>query len=463
MSAPATLRLFRKSRKSTDSSHSRTWNVVLDGEVTETIAPDQTLDLTLDLGRHTLRVQATALLVSPEVAFDVLEGETVSYTCRPRSPSPVIANRWLFWLIASLLRRGLWIGLEVDDTLVPTDQLRPAVASATLSAPVRAVLAASSATPRPSKGDSALVVEHLTKQFGARTAFSDVSFDVGYGEVFGFLGPNGAGKTTTVRTLGTLINPTSGSATVAGITLSPENGVAIREKIAIMPEAPGLYLRLSVKENLAFFAGLYGIRHADQRIDAALDAVNLRDRANDLCGGLSKGLRQRVGLARTLLSDPAIMFLDEPTSGLDPVASVEVHNLIIGLRAKGVTIFLTTHRLDEAEKLCDRVAIMNTKLRTVGTIDALREQLFKRSIAIKTVAPLADAQRLFSGIASVESWTSEEPGSYLLTVEDPAVAAPEVTRALVGAGADVLSVGESLHSLEDVYLELIAEDSEDAA
>jgi ABC-2 type transport system ATP-binding protein len=461
--APATLRLLRKGRKSTDSSQSRTWNVVLDGEVTATIAPEQTLDLTLDPGRHTLRVHSTALLVSPEVAFDVLEGETVGYTCRPRSPSPVIANRWLFWLIASLLRRGLWIGLEVDDTLVPTDQLRPAVASATLSAPVRAVLAASSATPRPSKGDAALVVEHLTKQFGARTAFSDVSFDVGYGEVFGFLGPNGAGKTTTVRTLGTLINPTSGSATVAGITLSPENGVAIREKIAIMPEAPGLYLRLSVKENLAFFAGLYGIRHADQRIDAALDAVNLRDRANDLCGGLSKGLRQRVGLARTLLSDPAIMFLDEPTSGLDPVASVEVHNLIIGLRAKGVTIFLTTHRLDEAEKLCDRVAIMNTKLRTVGTIDALREQLFKRSIAIKTVAPLADAQRLFSGIASVESWTSEEPGSYLLTVEDPAVAAPEVTRALVGAGADVLSVGESLHSLEDVYLELIAEDSGDAA
>jgi ABC-2 type transport system ATP-binding protein len=312
-------------------------------------------------------------------------------------------------------------------------------------------------------GDSVLVVENLTKRFGARTAFSDVSFDVGYGEVFGFLGPNGAGKTTTVRTLGTLLSPTSGSATVAGIPLLAKNAVAIREKIAIMPESPGLYLRLTVKENLAYFAGLYGLRRAGQRIDEALEAVNLRDRANDLCGGLSKGLRQRVGLARTLLSDPAIMFLDEPTSGLDPVASLEVHNLIIGLKAKGVSIFLTTHRLDEAEKLCDRVAIMKTKLRTVGTIDDLRSQLFKRALTVRTVAPLADPTQFFSAIGSVEAWQNVDANSYLLTVEDPQIAAPDVTRALVGAGADVLSIGESQHSLEDVYLELIGEDGGAAA
>jgi ABC-2 type transport system ATP-binding protein len=431
---------------------------VVDGEVADLIAPAQTADVTLEPGRHTLQIRSTALLVSPEVAFDVVQGQTLGFSCRPRSPSPVILNRWLFWLLASLVRRGLWIGLGVDETLGTATPSPPAAASTTLSAPLRAALAASSVTPHRSNADSALVVERLTKRFGARTAFSDVSFEVGYGEVFGFLGPNGAGKTTTVRTLGTLITPTSGSATVAGLALTRENGVAIREKIAIMPEAPGLYLRLSVKENLAFFARLYGVRHADARIDAALDAVNLGDRANDLCGGLSKGLRQRVGLARTLLSDPVIMFLDEPTSGLDPVASVEVHNLIIGLRSKGVTIFLTTHRLDEAEKLCDRVAIMNTKLRTVGTIDALRAQLFKRSVAVRTAAPLSDPTRFFSAIRAVESWTSTDPGSYLLTVADPVVAAPEVTRALVGVGADVLSIGESLHSLEDVYLELIAED-----
>ena len=222
----------------------------------------------------------------------------------------------------------------------------------------------------------ALSAERLTKRFGNRTAFEDLSLEIAPGEVFGFLGPNGAGKTTTVRTLGTLVAPTSGAATVAGIPLTPENGVEIRQRISIMPEAPGLYSRLSVTENLQFFAGLYGLRNAGTRISESLAAVNLSDRASDLCGSLSKGLRQRVGLARAMLSDPEIMFLDEPTSGLDPVAAREVHDLIIGLRQKGVTIFLTTHRLDEAQRLCDRVAILNTTLRTVGRPEDLREELF---------------------------------------------------------------------------------------
>ena len=308
-----------------------------------------------------------------------------------------------------------------------------------------------------SQSQPALVVDHLTKRFGERTAFSEVSFEVAHGEVFGFLGPNGAGKTTTVRTLGTLIAPTSGSATVAGVPLLPENGVEIRQRIAIMPEAPGLYLRLTVTENLEFFAGLYGLRQAGTRIKKALEAVNLSDRAADLCGGLSKGLRQRVGLARTLLSDPAIMFLDEPTSGLDPVAAHEVHDLIVDLRKKGVTIFLTTHRLDEAERLCDRVAIMNTTLRTVGRPEELREQLFKKALVVKTVAPLKDPDKVFTTLPAVEGWRTDDAGSYVLSVTDPRVAAPEVIRSLVGAGADVLSIGESQHSLEDVYLELMDE------
>ena len=306
----------------------------------------------------------------------------------------------------------------------------------------------------------ALVVKQLTKCFAERTAFSDVSFQVAYGEVFGFLGPNGAGKTTTVRTLGTLIAPTSGSATVAGIPLSPENGVEIRQRISVMPESPGLYLRLTVTENLEYFAALYGLHQVGTRIKDALDAVNLGDRAGDLCGGLSKGLRQRVGLARTLLSDPAIMFLDEPTSGLDPVAARDVHDLINGLRQKGVTIFLTTHRLEEAERLCDRVAILNTTLRTVGRPEDLREQLFKQALIVKTLVPLSDPDQLFTRIPAVEGWRSGEPGSYELSVSDTRVAAPVVTRGLVSAGADVLSISEAQHSLEDVYLELIDEDVE---
>ena len=265
----------------------------------------------------------------------------------------------------------------------------------------------------------ALVVEHLTKRFGERTAFSDVSFTVDYGEVFGFLGPNGAGKTTTVRTLGTLLTPTTGYATVAGLALSKANGVEIRRRIAIMPESPGLYGRLTVVENLRCFAGLYELPNARERIDRALRAVNLVERAGDPCAALSKGLRQRVGLARALLSDPQVLFLDEPTSGLDPVASREVHELIDGLRKGGVTIFLTTHRLEEAERLCDRVAILNTTLRTIGRPDELREQLFRKALIVKTLAPLAAPEGVFGGVRGVESWRQDDSAVYVLAVTDP--------------------------------------------
>jgi len=309
-------------------------------------------------------------------------------------------------------------------------------------------------------GDPALSVHGLTKRFGERVAFQDVSFEIGHGEVFGFLGPNGSGKTTTVRTLGTLIAPTSGSATVAGIPLTPANGVEIRRRISIMPESPGLYLRLSVTENLECFADLYEAPEPRDRIDGALRAVNLAGRANDTCGALSKGLRQRVALARALLSDPELLFLDEPTAGLDPVATRDVHQLIDDLRRRGVTIFLTTHRLEEAERLCDRVGILNTTLRTIGRPDELRDQLFAKTLTVRTLAPLAEPGRVFAGLPAVDGWHEDGAAGYVLAVSDSVVAAPAVTRALVAAGADVLCVSESRHSLEDVYLELIGEDTE---
>ncbi len=306
----------------------------------------------------------------------------------------------------------------------------------------------------------AIEVSHLTKKFGGRTAVADVSFSVARGEVFGFLGPNGAGKTTAVRTLGTLLAPTSGSAKVAGIPLTPANGVEIRRRIAILPESPGLYLRLSVTENLECFAGLYGSPVPHERIDLALRAVDLAGRSGDPCGALSKGLRQRVAVARALLSDPEVLFLDEPTSGLDPAAARDVHELIDELRQRGVTIFITTHRLDEAERLCDRVAILNTTLRTIGRPDELREQLFAKTLAVRTLAPLPNPDRVFGGLPAVDSWHQDGGGDYVIAVSDPAAAAPALTRALVTAGADVLSIGEPHHSLEDVYLGLIDKEVE---
>jgi ABC-2 type transport system ATP-binding protein len=314
-------------------------------------------------------------------------------------------------------------------------------------------------------GAAAIEVSHLTKVFGGRAAVSDVSFSVAGGEVFGFLGPNGAGKTTTVRILGTLISATSGSATVAGMPVEPATGAQIRQRISIMPESPGLYQRLTVTENMEYFARLYGLPRREARITEALAAVGLGDRARDLAGSLSKGLRQRAALARSLLNDPAVMFLDEPTSGLDPAAAHDVLGLIAGLRDRGVTVFLTTHRLDEAERLCDRVAIMNTSLLTIGPPDELRQTLFARSLAITTAAPLAKPEEVFDGLPGVRDWGRDEPAEagqggpvgYTLTVTDPALSAPAVTRALVADGADVLSITETRRTLEDVYLKLIDE------
>jgi ABC-2 type transport system ATP-binding protein len=194
------------------------------------------------------------------------------------------------------------------------------------------------------------------------------------------------------------------------------------------------------------------------RIDRALRAVNLADRAREACGALSKGLRQRVALARALLPDPDVLFLDEPTSGLDPAAAREVHELIDGLRRRGVTIFLTTHRLEEAERLCDRVAILNTTLRTIGRPEELRDRLFAKTLTVRTLAPLAEPGQVFTGLPAVDGWHRDGAATYLLTVSDAAVAAPAVTRALVAASADVLSIGQSHHSLEDVYLTLIDQD-----
>jgi len=307
-------------------------------------------------------------------------------------------------------------------------------------------------------GSVALSVHGLGKKFGDKVAFSDVSFEIRSGEVFGFLGPNGAGKTTAVRTLGTLIEPTSGSAVVAGLPLTPANAAEIRQRIAIVPESPGLYQRLSVQENLECFADLYGTADPGQRITRALGAVHLQDRAGDLCGKLSKGLRQRVALARALLADPVVLFLDEPTSGLDPVAAQEVLTLIEGFRRDGVTIFLTTHRLDEAERLCDRVAILNTTLRMAGRPDELRDRMFTKTLLVRLASPLATPETVFTAVPGVKQWRLAD-GEYQLTVSDVTVAGPAVTRALVSAGADVLAIGESRHSLQDVYLELIGDRS----
>ena len=310
--------------------------------------------------------------------------------------------------------------------------------------------------------DAAITARGLTKRFGRRTAVEDVTFAVSAGEVFGFLGPNGAGKTTTVRMLSTLVRPTAGTAEVAGIELSEDTGAELRRRIAVMTETPGLYLRLTVFDNLEYFAGLYGIPSTEtrERIMRALDAVGIAGRSQDRAGGLSKGLKQRVSLARALLPDPRVLFLDEPTSGLDPVATLEVRELIDGLRDRGVTVFLTTHRLEEAERLCDRIAILNTTLRIVGSPTDLRHRLFPSALEVGTTGPLPDPEGLFASVEGTNGWSTLGPALYRVNAADPSAVAPLLARAIVTSGAGLRHLSETTHSLEDVYLQLVGEDVE---
>ena len=308
-------------------------------------------------------------------------------------------------------------------------------------------------------GPAAVRAEGLTKRFGERTAVEDLTFDVAPGEIFGFLGPNGAGKTTTVRVLGTLLAPTSGTAEVVGVPVTRENGSEIRRRISIMPESPGLYLKLSVEENLRFIGELYGLRghEVDRRMSEVLAAVDLEARRNDRAGSLSKGLRQRLALARSLLTEPEVLFLDEPTQGLDPAATREVRQLIEDMRARGATVILTTHRLEEAERLCDRVAIINTRLKSIGRPAQLRRQLFGSTVEVRLAAPLPDPAATFADLAGVGLWQGQD-GRYVIEVEDPRVSTPLLADALARAGARVLKIAEVEHSLEDVYLELVGEE-----
>ena len=294
----------------------------------------------------------------------------------------------------------------------------------------------------------------LTRRFGSRIVVDNVTFEVGRSEIVALLGPNGAGKTTTMRMLAGLIAPTSGSVAIDGVPLTRATGALLRSRIGFLTEAPGLWDRLTVRENLRVYAGLYGLADAERVIDRALEMFELAGGAAVRAAELSKGTRQKAALARALLHAPKILLLDEPTSGLDPEITRSVRALLEERRAAGCSILVSTHNLDEAERLADRVAVLQQRLIALDTPAHLRERLRTGRVIVRLAADAAahaDTARQFDRDVSLDGT------KLVLRLADPERETPSLVSALATAGARIVEVQQELPALEDVYLHLVGD------
>ena len=303
-----------------------------------------------------------------------------------------------------------------------------------------------------------LTATHLSRRFGERIALEDVSFTLEAGEIFALLGPNGAGKTTTLRILAGLIAPSSGSVQVDGEPMGPRSAPRLRAHIGFLTEAPGLWDRLTVRQNLLVYARLYGLSSPERAVETALERFEIRDRGDDRAAQLSKGLKQRVALARSILHDPRIAMLDEPTSGLDPESARDVRELILSLRERGRAVLLCTHNLDEVERVADRVAVLSTRLVAIGTPSSLRARLFTprvRVVLAQPAEPFAGTLRQ-AGLADVAA----DGVALSVGIAGTSLTTPDLVRRLVEAGASIESVHPEEPPLEDVYLKLLNPEGE---
>lgn len=296
----------------------------------------------------------------------------------------------------------------------------------------------------------------LGRRFGEQWAVRDMSFEVRAGEVLGLLGPNGAGKTTTVRMLTALIGPSEGEATLDGLDIRREAD-AVRARVGILTEAPGLYEKLSAVRNLDFFGRLHGLAPSvrAERIERLLRLFDLWDRRDDPAGTFSKGMKQKLAIARALLHEPTVLFLDEPTAALDPEAAYIVRDAIGRLREAGRTTVLATHNLDEADRLCDRIAFIRGGLLRIDSPARLRGSLGGRGIEVGLDGPASD--ELVSAVRTLPAVRDASVLDSRLTIglENPPHDTPAVVRALVAAGAGIVEVRERAASLEDVYFEVM--------
>jgi ABC-2 type transport system ATP-binding protein len=303
-----------------------------------------------------------------------------------------------------------------------------------------------------------ITVEKLTKKFGDITAVDSITFEVKEGEVFGFLGPNGAGKTTTIRMLCCLISKTSGEAKIAGYDISNANdSLQIRKMIGIVPDNVGLYSDLTAFENLDFYGKMYEFPEGRRKenIERFLKMLELWDKKDTRVGSFSKGMKQKLALARSLIHEPKILFMDEPTASLDPESSKTVRDFIIQLKKEGRTIFLNTHNLDEAQRICDRIAIVKTRLLMIGSPESLRESLEGPRTEIQLVEVTKSIVNALKKLIPNEIEVSGN--KLIISVTDPDKENPAIIAAVASVGGQVREVINLMPTLEDVYLQIIKE------
>ncbi len=304
---------------------------------------------------------------------------------------------------------------------------------------------------------SIIETHELSRSFRNKIAVDRLTLTVEKGEILGLLGPNGAGKTTTIRMLTGTIFPTSGYALIDGKRTDREVE-KLHEIIGIVSDVPGFYNRLSAERNLEFFAGFYPGIDRQAQIEKYLKSMGLWDRRHDKVGTFSKGMKQRLALARALLHEPEVLFLDEPTAGLDPEIAGEVRDLVKTLSQNGQTIFFSTHNLSEAEQICHKIAIINTRLLVLDTVNNLQKRLFERQVVVQLEnldqSIVASVERL-SFVGKVE----KENNKLVLQLRDIERNRPDLVKTIVDAGGRIVEVTEAKHPLEEVYLKLIHEET----
>jgi ABC-2 type transport system ATP-binding protein len=302
---------------------------------------------------------------------------------------------------------------------------------------------------------NAIEVRHLSRRFGAFVAVDDLSFDVRQGEIFGFLGSNGAGKSTTIRMLCGLLQPTSGSAAVGGVdvTTDPEG---VKQRIGYMSQRFSLYELLTVDQNIRFFGGIYGLdaRRLAARREFVVEMAGLRGRENTLARDLSGGWRQRLALGCAILHEPSILFLDEPTGGVDPLSRRQFWRLIDTLASQGVTVLVTTHYLDEAER-CHRVALIHAgRLAALGTTTEVKRIFEGRPIVELRSEKPVELMRALDRMREVEK-TSLFGTSVHAVLREESIDPEEIASRIAALGLAVQSAHTVIPSLEDVFLDVV--------